>query len=63
MVNQYRFETKLMAASVNYHSHARKAILSGASVITIIFDVLKRIFYHSATDAGISDFLNAAKNN
>ncbi|MCY4645002.1 MAG: fructose-6-phosphate aldolase [Bacteriovoracales bacterium] len=59
--DNYRMETKILAASVRHPEHVREAALAGAHVATCPYDVLKKIFAHPLTDKGLKAFLSDAK--
>lgn len=53
----YGFKTKIIVASVRHPMHVLEAAKAGAHVCTIPFDVLKKMFGHALTNAGIKTFL------
>jgi transaldolase len=53
----YDFHTEVIVASVRDPIHVTEAARMGADVATIPFDVLKKMFRHPLTDAGIERFL------
>jgi transaldolase len=54
--DNYDYKTKLLAASIRSAEHARKAALVGADAATVPFKVLREMFRHPLTDAGIEKF-------
>jgi len=53
----YEFDTEVIVASVRHPGHVVKAALMGADIATVPYDVLKKMFRHPLTDAGIERFL------
>jgi transaldolase len=53
----YDFDTEVIVASVRDPIHVTEAARMGADVATIPYDVLKKMFRHPLTDAGIERFL------
>ncbi|MCS7240179.1 MAG: fructose-6-phosphate aldolase [Candidatus Bipolaricaulota bacterium] len=53
----YRFDTKVIVASVRHPGHVVAAASLGAHIATVPYAVLKRLFQHPLTDQGISRFL------
>ena len=60
IVDAYRQQsipTKVLAASIRTPMHVTQAALAGADIATMPFAVLKQMFNHPLTDAGIKRFL------
>ncbi len=53
----YDFPTEIIVASVRHPGHVLQAALLGAHIATVPYDVLKKLFGHPLTDAGIARFL------
>ncbi|MCK4246714.1 fructose-6-phosphate aldolase [Candidatus Bipolaricaulota bacterium] len=53
----YGFSTEVIVASVRHPRHVIEAALLGADIATVPNDVLKKLFCHPLTDAGIERFL------
>ena len=53
----YGFPTEVIVASVRHPGHVLQAALLGAHIATVPYDVLKKLFGHPLTDAGIARFL------
>lgn len=53
----YLFNTQIIAASIRHPRHVLEAALAGAHIATVPFAVLKQMFAHPLTDAGIKKFL------
>ncbi len=53
----YDLLTEVIVASVRHPGHVLQAALLGAHVATVPYDVLKKLFGHPLTDAGIARFL------
>ncbi|HDS09856.1 MAG TPA: fructose-6-phosphate aldolase [Firmicutes bacterium] len=54
----YDFKTEVIAASIRHPIHVLEAALAGAHIATIPFDILKKLFKHPLTDAGIEKFMS-----
>ncbi|MCX7750735.1 MAG: fructose-6-phosphate aldolase [Candidatus Bipolaricaulota bacterium] len=53
----YGFPTEVIVASVRHPGHVREAALLGAPIATVPYAVLKKLFGHPLTEAGIAQFL------
>jgi len=53
---QYTVPTEVIVASVRHPRHVLDAALLGAEIATIPYAILKRMFDHPLTDAGIERF-------
>jgi transaldolase len=53
----YGFPTEVIVASVRHPGHVLQSALLGAHIATVPYDVLKKLFGHPLTDAGIARFL------
>ena len=60
MINNYGYETQVIAASVRNLSHVEQAALAVADIATIPFAVLEKMVKHPLTDAGLKIFKDAA---
>lgn len=56
--DQYFFETNILAASIRHPRHVTDAAKLGADVATVPYKILKQMFQHPLTDAGIEKFLS-----
>jgi transaldolase len=54
----YRFETKVLVASIRHPVHVLEAAKLGADVATIPFSVVDQLAKHPLTDAGLKKFLS-----
>lgn len=54
----YKYKTKIIAASIRSPEHVKLSALAGSDIATIPFKILKQLFQHALTDKGISIFLN-----
>ncbi len=54
----YGIETQVLAASIRHPRHVVEAALAGADVITMPFNVMKKLFEHPLTDVGLERFLS-----
>ena len=61
MINNYGYESQVIAASIRNLAHVEQASLAGADIATIPFAVLKKMFCHPLTDAGLDIFAKAQK--
>ena len=53
----YEFSTQILVAAVRHPIHVLESALAGADVCTMFFDVMKQLYEHPLTDAGIEMFL------
>jgi len=53
----YAFPTEVLAASIRHPRHVFEAVSLGADIATVPYAVLKKLFRHPLTDAGIERFL------
>jgi transaldolase len=58
----YDYETEVLAASIRSPLHVTQAAMIGADCATMPIDVLKQLFKHPLTDAGLEKFLGDARN-
>ena len=56
MIDEYGFETGLLAASIRGVRHFNEAIMAGADVVTVPIEVLEKSTDHLLTDQGIEKF-------
>lgn len=56
MLDEYGYETKLLAASLRHTRHIHEAIMAGSDAITIPPDVLEKSVDHVLTNKGIALF-------
>ena len=54
--DNYRFETKLLVASIRHPMHVVSSALIGADIATMPFNVLMKLTEHPLTDKGIKRF-------
>ncbi len=54
---QQEIKTKVLAASIRTPMHVTQAALAGADISTLPFAVLRQMFNHPLTDAGLKRFL------
>jgi transaldolase len=55
--NAHAFTTQVLAAAIRDPIHVLDSALAGADVATMSFDVMKALYDHPLTDAGIEQFL------
>jgi transaldolase len=55
--DNYGFDTQILAAAIRHPLHVLDAALAGSDVCTMAFDVLKQLYDHPLTEAGIKTFL------
>jgi transaldolase len=58
MVNTYGFESEILVASVRHPQHVVQALDAGAHVATMPLKIMKDLFHHPLTDAGLQRFLD-----
>ncbi len=56
MVRVNNYNSKIIAASIRHPVHVMKASLAGCDIATIPFTVLKQLYNHPMTEAGIRKF-------
>ena len=54
----YRFETKILVASIRHPIHVHRAALAGADVSTMPYAVFEKLYQHPLTDTGLKAFLD-----
>ena len=54
--SNYKFPTKILAASIRTINHVKQCALLGADVATIPIDVFEKLVKHPLTDSGLSQF-------
>lgn len=59
--DNYKFETKILFASVRSPLHVKEAALIGADIATCPYDVLEKLVSHPLTDSGLERFLEDFK--
>jgi transaldolase len=55
-IENYGFDTEIIAASIRHPLHVTQVALSGAHIATIPFSILKKMVQHPMTDKGIDAF-------
>ena len=58
MYDIYGFKTKILAASIRNVTHVREAALIGADVGTMPLSVIRSMYKHPLTTAGLETFLS-----
>ncbi len=53
----YGYKTEIIVAAVRHPTHVLEAALCGADICTMSYDVMKQLYDHPLTDAGIEMFL------
>jgi transaldolase len=53
----YGFRSQIIVSAVRHPIHVLEAALAGADVCTVFYDVIKQLYEHPLTDAGIEMFL------
>jgi transaldolase len=56
--DQYGYETQILAASIRTAKEVLEALLAGADVATMPFDIMESLYKHTLTDLGLQMFLN-----
>ena len=54
--SNYKFSTKILAASIRTINHVKQCARLGADVATIPLDIFERLVKHPLTDSGLSQF-------
>ena len=54
--SNYKFSTKILAASIRSINHVKKCARLGADVATIPLDIFEKLVKHPLTDSGLSQF-------
>ena len=54
--SNYKFSTKILAASIRTINHVKQCARIGADVATIPLDIFERLVKHPLTDSGLSQF-------
>ena len=54
--SNYKFSTKILAASIRTINHVKQCAHIGADVATIPLDIFERLVKHPLTDSGLSQF-------
>jgi transaldolase len=57
ILDNYDFKAELLVASVRDTETVKKSAVLGANIATVPFKILKELFNHPLTDAGIEKFL------
>ncbi|NUN09408.1 MAG: fructose-6-phosphate aldolase [Ignavibacteriaceae bacterium] len=55
--NNYAYETEVLVASIRHPLHFVEALLLGADVATMPFNVIDKLYSHPLTDNGLEKFL------
>ena len=56
--DQYQLTTQVLVAAIRHPTHVLEAALVGADVCTMNYDVMKQLYDHPLTEAGIQMFLD-----
>ena len=57
MIDEYEYETQIIAASIRNVKHFHEVLMAGADVATIPVAVLEKAVKHPLTDIGIKNFM------
>lgn len=57
MVENYRYDSEVLVASIRHPLHVVQAINAGAHIGTMPFKIIQMLFKHPLTDAGLERFL------
>ena len=57
ILENYGYETEVIAASIRGPNHVLEAALNGCDIATIPYDTLKKMVSHPKTDEGIQKFI------
>jgi len=58
--NHYEWDCEVLVASIRHPLHVIEAAKLGADIVTLPFDVLKKMTQHALTDVGLKRFLDDA---
>ncbi|MFL8888371.1 fructose-6-phosphate aldolase [Helcococcus kunzii] len=58
IIDNYAFESEIIAASVRHIGHVEDAAVAGAHIATIPGKLFPKLWSHVLTDKGLNDFLN-----
>ncbi len=58
---EYEYDTEVLAASIRHPQHVVRCIEAGADVVTCPLSVIKSLFKHPLTDAGLARFIEDAR--
>lgn len=61
IMENYDFETQVLAASIRHPLHVVQAAMLGADIVTVPHKVIMQIIKHPLTDIGIEKFLSDAR--
>lgn len=61
IMDNYDFETQVLAASIRHPLHVVQAAMLGADIVTVPHKVIMQIIKHPLTDTGIEKFLSDAR--
>jgi transaldolase len=56
--DEYGYKTKILAASIRTSKEVLEALLAGADVATMPFNIMESLFKHTMTDVGLKMFLD-----
>ncbi|MCX5921880.1 MAG: fructose-6-phosphate aldolase [Candidatus Dependentiae bacterium] len=56
MIDQYGFETQVLAASIRSVRHFNKAVMAGADIVTLPLNVFEQAITHPLTNQGMAKF-------
>lgn len=59
--DNFGYQSQIIAASIRHTTHVEQAALAGADIATIPFKVIKQMYDHELTTAGLQIFRDAAK--
>lgn len=58
IIDNYGFESEIIAASVRHIGHVQESAIAGAHIATIPGTLFPKLWSHVLTDKGLQDFLN-----
>ncbi|MFM1572240.1 fructose-6-phosphate aldolase [Helcococcus ovis] len=58
IIDNYKFKSKIIAASIRTIAHVKDSAIAGADIATIPADLFPKLWKHVLTDKGLIDFLN-----
>ncbi len=58
ILDRYEFPSKIIFAAVRTPLHVQNAALAGADICTMALSIMRQLYHHPLTDAGIKKFLD-----
>jgi transaldolase len=55
--NNYSFDTKIIVGAIRHPLHVLEAALAGADISTMTYEIMRKLFEHPMSEAGLRSFL------